>query len=193
MEEQSRIAKPVYKKVAFARSTWQKAKAFNEGVEALASKVPLVHIREYLICGAKLPGVEETVFEEADRLQEVRKSGITAEMHYAAAQARLNFARFPEEAARVVAGFGPDGLALEEARLAVERALVRDCEDEDGPRDASLRLLVGEEGITAEAIRPGFSAEVYAFAPSLKIYEQFLWFALGEFDEQRGTAPANKG
>lgn len=46
----------------------------------------------------------------------------------------------------------------------------------------SLSLLIGEGGINGDGIRFGFSAEVYAFAPSLKVYEHFMWFDESELN-----------
>lgn len=144
MEESTQNFTPVYKEVAYARSTWQKVREFQLGVKGLVVEVPLVFVREYLSGGERRPEIGRAVYEKIDRLQEIRRRGITAED-------------------------------------AVFKAMAIDNEEHETAAE-SLSLLIGEGGINGDDIRFGFSAEVYAFAPSLKVYERFMWFDESELN-----------
>lgn len=168
---------PEYHEVAFAMSTWRKVKAFHDGVASLAEEMPLIAARTYLAAGARLEEVRAECYDEVRRLQEIRIAGITAELRYAKVQAYLNSKRYPQEAARIVEQHGPDGLEGNDAATAVQAAVQADDEAGDSEeRDACLRLLVGDAAVKGEDIRFGFAADVYAMAPSLRIFEQFMWF-----------------
>ena len=80
MEESTQNFTPVYKEVAYARSTWQKVREFQLSVKELVVEVPLVFVREYLSGGERRPEIGRAVYEKIDKLQEIRRRGITAEM-----------------------------------------------------------------------------------------------------------------
>ena len=76
--------------VGFAMSTWRKAKEFQEGLRALEERLPMSEVRDYLVSGRREEGVPQDIYEEIDRLRELRAAGIRGEMRYAQAQARAN-------------------------------------------------------------------------------------------------------
>ena len=73
--------------VAFARSTWRKVKEFQEGVRGLEQRLPMHEVRDYLVSGVREEGVPEDIYDEIDRLRQLRAEGIRGEMRYALAQA----------------------------------------------------------------------------------------------------------
>ena len=74
--------------VGFAMSTWRKVKAFQEGLRNLEQRLPMHEVRDYLASGRREEGVPADLYDEIDRLKELRSAGIQQEMPYAAAQAR---------------------------------------------------------------------------------------------------------
>ena len=74
--------------VVFAMSTWRKVKAFQEGLRNLEQRLPMYEVRDYLASGRREEGVPADLYDEIDRLKELRSAGIQQEMPYAAAQAR---------------------------------------------------------------------------------------------------------
>ena len=74
--------------VGFAMSTWRKVKAFQEGLRNLEQRLPMYEVRDYLASGRREEGVPADLYDEIDRLKELRSAGIQQEMPYAAAQAR---------------------------------------------------------------------------------------------------------
>ena len=74
--------------VSFAMSTWRKVKAFQEGLRNLERRLPMHEVRDYLASGRREEGVPADLYDEIDRLKELRSAGIQQEMPYAAAQAR---------------------------------------------------------------------------------------------------------
>ena len=74
--------------VSFAMSTWRKVKAFQEGLRNLEQRLPMHEVRDYLASGRREDGVPADLYDEIDRLKELRSAGIQQEMPYAAAQAR---------------------------------------------------------------------------------------------------------
>ena len=74
--------------VSFAMSTWRKVKAFQEGLRNLEQRLPMHEVRDYLASGRREEGVPADLYDEIDRLKELRSAGIQQEMPYAAAQAR---------------------------------------------------------------------------------------------------------
>ena len=74
--------------VGFAMSTWRKVKAFQEGLRNLEQRLPMHEVRDYLASGRREEGVPAALYDEIDRLKELRSAGIQQEMPYAAAQAR---------------------------------------------------------------------------------------------------------
>ena len=74
--------------VGFAMSTWREVKAFQEGLRNLEQRLPMYEVRDYLASGRREEGVPADLYDEIDRLKELRSAGIQQEMPYAAAQAR---------------------------------------------------------------------------------------------------------
>ena len=74
--------------VSFAMSTWRKVKAFQAGVRDLERRLPMTEVRDYLASGRREASVPGDIYDEIDRLKELRSAGIRQEMPYAAAQAR---------------------------------------------------------------------------------------------------------
>ena len=83
--------------VSHALSTWDKVKAFQDGLEALEKRVELSIARAYLLTGEKSEVVSPDVYDEIDRLEAIREEGIQSEMKYCLAQARLSGITLPEE------------------------------------------------------------------------------------------------
>lgn len=74
--------------VGFAMSTWRKVKAFQAGVRDLERRLPMTEVRDYLASGRREASVPGDIYDEIDRLKELRSAGIRQEMPYVAAQAR---------------------------------------------------------------------------------------------------------
>lgn len=74
--------------VGYARSTLRKAREFQEGLRALAERLPMHEVRDYLVSGKREESVPEDIYDEIDRLRELRAEGIRQEMKYAEAQAK---------------------------------------------------------------------------------------------------------
>lgn len=104
-------------KVSHAKSTYRKAKAFNEKLKELQKTISPGAIRAYL--GAENIEKEKYVklnlnlddeqISQLDELKALRISGIQGEMHYALAQAKKNGVELSEEiiSGRSIApGFG---------------------------------------------------------------------------------------
>ena len=83
--------------VGFAMSTWRKVKAFQDGVRALEQRLPMSEVRDYRASGRREEGVPADIYDEIDRLREVRSEGIRGEMRYALAQARAAGLTLSEE------------------------------------------------------------------------------------------------
>ncbi len=159
------------KKVGFARSTWRKAKEFQEGIEALSHEIPLGVVRAYLASGEQLSQITDTLRLQIDKLQSLRKSGISGEMQYVKAQVKLNSQRYP--------------LMFEEALAAL------DLSDEDGvlrraasAGELTAEALLGDAVVSGEDIRLGFPQTVYELAPSLQVYKYFMWMSQHELSEE---------
>lgn len=161
-------------KVAYARSTWRKAKEFMEGVRELSSRMPLIYAREYLACGTRRADVAPELYERVDELQALRKAGIGGEMRYVRAQVYCLF-RDGEEGPEFLARHSPAGLNEDEAADELARALAADEADQcDG--GACARLLLGDAILAGDDIRFGVGPDLLYAAPSLGVYELFLWF-----------------
>lgn len=74
--------------VGFAMSTWRKVKEFRAGVRALEKRLPMHEVWDYLVSGRREEGVPGDIYDEIDRLRELRSDGIRGEMRFALAQAR---------------------------------------------------------------------------------------------------------
>lgn len=83
--------------VGFAMSTWRKVKEFQDGVRVLEQRLPMHEVRDYLVSGRREEGVPADIYDEIDRLKEVRAEGIRGEMRYALAQARAAGLTLSEE------------------------------------------------------------------------------------------------
>ncbi len=78
------------KKVGYAMSTWKKVKEFQDGLKEIERKIPMSLIRQYLLTGKRDKNISNDIYDEIDRLQHVRTTGIQGEMKYAVAQAQKN-------------------------------------------------------------------------------------------------------
>ena len=76
--------------VGFAMSTWRKVKEFQEGLRALEGRLPMDEVRDDLVSGRREECIPSDIYDEIDRLRELRADGIRGEMRYAAAQARAH-------------------------------------------------------------------------------------------------------
>lgn len=83
--------------VAFAMSTWRKVKEFQLGVRALEQRLPMHQVRDYLVSGLRDDHVPADIYDEIDRLRQLRAEGIRGEMKYALAQARAAGLTLSEE------------------------------------------------------------------------------------------------
>lgn len=83
--------------VAFAMSTWRKVKEFQAGVRELEQRLPMHEVRDYLVSGLRDDHVLADIYDEIDRLRELRAEGIRGEMKYALAQARAAGLTLSEE------------------------------------------------------------------------------------------------
>ena len=90
--------------VSYARSTYEKAKQFNDKLREIQKTVPPALIRTYLTavqitkkdCAAAL-GLTDEQIAQIDELMAIRKAGIQGEMRYALAQAKKNGVELAEE------------------------------------------------------------------------------------------------
>ena len=73
--------------VGYARSTLRKAREFQEGLRELEKRFPMHEVRDYLVSGKREEGVPGDIYDEIDRLRELRADAIRGEMKYAEAQA----------------------------------------------------------------------------------------------------------
>lgn len=78
------------RKVSYAISTWKKVKEFQDGLKEIENKISMPQIRRYLLTGERSADISSDIYDEIDRLQDVRSTGIQGEMRYAIAQARKN-------------------------------------------------------------------------------------------------------
>lgn len=61
---------------AFAMSTWRKVKEFQQGVRALEKRLPMHEVRNYLASGRRDASMPADIYDEIDRLKELRAQGI---------------------------------------------------------------------------------------------------------------------
>ncbi|WP_289299404.1 hypothetical protein [Xylanibacter rodentium] len=83
--------------VGFAMSTWRKVKEFQAGLRALETRLPMHEVRDYLVSGRRDASVPADIYDEIDRLRELRAEGIRQEMKYAEAQAKACGLTLPDE------------------------------------------------------------------------------------------------
>lgn len=167
--------KPLYREVGFARSTYKKARQFQEGIHDLAQKMSLVFARTYLVNGTKNPDINKEYYTTIDELQKVRTTGLSSEMKYVGAQVYVNFKKYPQEAKRLILEYNPAILTEKQAESIYETALQQDSMLDDNWSNCA-KVLLGEDVFAGTDIRFGFSQELYAIAPTLKVFELFMWF-----------------
>lgn len=167
--------------VAFARSTWRKARAFQEGLEELQSDMPLSVARGYLIHRTKAPGFPDALYERVEQLQALRQSAIQGEIRYVKAQVYYRF-RDGEVGADFLADHSLAGVSPQEAESLLERALMRDTAEGSTESAACAELLLGRAVLEGDDLRYGFSSDLYRAAPSLGVYELFMWTTAQELD-----------
>lgn len=85
--------------VGFAMSTWRKVKDFQDGLRELEKRLPMHQVRDYLVSGRRDEYVPGDIYDEIDRLRDLRAAGIRGEMRYALAQARAAGLTLSEEVA----------------------------------------------------------------------------------------------
>lgn len=174
------------KDVAYALSTWKKSNDFNAALKELATEIPLTKARTYLVYGIKDEHIPEAIYDKIDELQELRRSAIIGEMKYVAAQAHLYSKEDPELAVEVIKRNNLASVLTGEAVEDVDktvRAALKAAVTEDERADessATAILLFGEDVIAGDSIRFGFGSEDYELAPSLGVYELFIWFDVDE-------------
>lgn len=83
--------------VGYARSTLRKAKEFQEGLRELEKRLPMHEVRDYLVSGRREECVPGDIYDEIDRLRELRADAIRGEMKYAQAQAKSHGLTLSEE------------------------------------------------------------------------------------------------
>ena len=136
--------------VAFARSTWRKSREFNAGVRDLARLMPMELVRLYVTEGTRTPRVPLTCYDRIDELRALRREALLGEMPYVEAQAEMWLEEHPAEAARIAA----------------------DCRRSQ----ATAEMLLGTSVMNGTSPAFGFSPETYIMAPSLRVYELFMWY-----------------
>ncbi len=91
--------------VSYARSTYAKAKEFQEKLKELQKTISPAIIRAYLLTkyeqnvdkAAEKLHLREEQIAQIEELEALRRSGIQAEMRYARAQAKKNGILLPEQ------------------------------------------------------------------------------------------------
>ena len=151
--------------IGFARTTYKRAKQFQEMLEELSCQIPLAIARLYLVTGEKLPEYSDAIYEQIDELQALRKKGIQGEMKYVLAQVSC----YMEEDAQVLPNFPSlkDWSVLTQERF------------------------LGQDVVSGDNILPGFSRQLYRIAPSLQVYELFMWFSQHELTQLQEQIKVN--
>lgn len=167
--------------VAYACSTWEKAKKFQEGIQELEKDMPLMYARTYLLSGVKSPDFPDTFYDRVDTLQDIRKSAIQAEMKYVLAQVYCMF-RDGLKDENFLVEHSAHVFSIEEAKTSLAEALAKDEAAESEELGACARLLLDDAVMSGDDIRFGFDADTYFAAPSLGVYELFMWTTVEELD-----------
>lgn len=136
--------------VAFARSTWRKSREFNTALHDLAQRMPMELVRLYVTEGVRTPRVRIDYYDRIDELRELRREALLGEMPFVEAQAEMWLEEHPDEAARIAA----------------------DCRRSQ----ATAEMLLGTSVMKGTSPAFGFSPETYIMAPSLRVYELFMWY-----------------
>ena len=140
--------------VAFARSTWRLARTFQEGLTELSRLMPMELVRLYVFEGVRTPRVHTSCYDRIDDLRRLRTRALLQEMDHVEAQAELWLEDHPAEAARIAAN--------------------------EGRTVATPAMLLGSDVVHGTSNALGFTADTYGIAPSLRVYELFMWYAEGE-------------
>lgn len=140
--------------VAFSRSTWEHSRLFKEGLYELGRRMPMELVRLYVYEGARSPRVHISCYHRIDELRRLRTQAILAEMDAIEAQAESWLAEHPVEAARIAAA--------------------------EGRTVATPAMLLGTAVVNGTSNVLSFTADTYAIAPNLRIYELFSWYNAGE-------------
>ena len=136
--------------VAFARSTWRKSREFSTALHDLAQRMPMELVRLYVTEGVRTPRVRIDYYDRIDELRELRREALLGEMPSVEAQAQIWLDEHPAEAARMVA--------------------------KHRRSTATPDMLLGTAVMNGESPAAGFSPETYLIAPSLRVYELFMWY-----------------
>ncbi len=136
--------------VAFARSTWRKSREFSTALHDLAQRMPMELVRLYVTEGVRTPRVRIDYYDRIDELRELRREALLGEMPYVEAQAQIWLDEHPAEAARMAA--------------------------KHRRSTATPDMLLGTAVMNGESPAAGFSPETYLIAPSLRVYELFMWY-----------------
>ena len=143
--------------VAFARSTWRKSKEFSAGLHDLAQRMPMELVRLYVTEGVRTPRVRIDYYDRIDELRALRREALLAEMRHVEAQAECWLEEHPDEAARIAAECHPP------PRPPPRRT------------QATPEMLLGTAVVNGDSPAFGFTPETYLIAPSLRVYELFMW------------------
>ena len=136
--------------VAFARSTWRKSKEFSAGLHDLAQRMPMELVRLYVTEGVRTPRVRIDYYDRIDELRALRREALLAEMRHVEAQAECWLEEHPDEAARIAADYRRT--------------------------QATPEMLLGTAVTNGDSPAFGFPPETYLIAPSLRVYELFMWY-----------------
>lgn len=136
--------------VAFARSTWRKSREFSDGLHELAQRMPMELVRLYVTEGVRTPRVRTDYYDRIDELRELRRQALLGEMPSVEAQAEIWLDEHPADATRIAA--------------------------ESGRTQATPEMLLGTQVVNGTSPAFGFTPETYAIAPSLRVYELFIWY-----------------
>lgn len=136
--------------VAFARSTWRKSREFNAALHDLAQRMPMELVRLYVSEGVRTPRVRTDYYDRIDELHELRRQALLGEMPSVEAQAEMWLREHPAESARIAA--------------------------ESGRTQATPEMLLGTAVVNGTSAAFGFTPETYVMAPSLRVYELFIWY-----------------
>lgn len=136
--------------VAFARSTWRHAQEFREGLSEIARLMPMELVRLYVMEDVRTPRIPLNFYDRIDELRELRRRALLGEMKYVEAQAELWLKEHGAEAHRIAV--------------------------KSGRTEATPEMLLGADVVRGESPAFGFAPETYVIAPSLRVYELFMWY-----------------
>ena len=107
-------------------------------------------VRLYVTEGVRTPRVRIDYYDRIDELRELRREALLAEMRHVEAQAESWLEEHPDEAARIAAEYRRT--------------------------QATPEMLLGTAVVNGESPAFGFSPDTYLIAPSLRVYELFMWY-----------------